>query len=69
MITNLYLLDININELKTYEGDHELLEKSEYYKFNIPVSNIIKEFDRPIEEISWCYVKGFKEKLLTKFYP
>jgi len=65
LVKGVYLFDININELKRYEGDEEMLEKSEYYKFDTPNSELIEEFDSPIDEVSFGYADGFKEKILT----
>ena len=64
LVKGVYLFDININELKRYEGDQEMLEKSEYFEFEIPNSELIKKFDSPIDEVSFTYADGFKEKIL-----
>ena len=66
LVKGFYLFDININELKTYEGDQEILEKSEYFKFETPNSELIEEFDSPIDEVSFGYADGFKEKIIDR---
>ena len=65
LVKGVYLFDININELKRYEGDKEMLEKSEYFKFETANSELIEEFDSPIDEVSFTYADGFKEKILS----
>lgn len=64
IVKGFYLIDININELKRYEGDQEILEKSEYYAFDVPRDDIIQEIDSPIDEVSFGYAPGFKKKIL-----
>jgi len=64
LVKGVYIFDININELKRYEGDYEMLEKSEYFEFDTPNSELIKKFDSPIDEVSFTYADGFKKKIL-----
>jgi hypothetical protein len=63
-VKGVYLFDININELKTYEGDHQIKEKSEYFAFEEVVFGLIEEVDSPVDEVSFGYTEGFKEKIL-----
>ncbi|HHD75766.1 MAG TPA: hypothetical protein ENK82_06280 [Campylobacterales bacterium] len=60
-----YLLDININELKTYEGSQEIEKNAEYFSFNQINYELLQEVDSPIDESSFGYAEGFKEKILA----
>jgi len=64
-VKGFYLFDINIQELKTYEGDQKLMDYAEYYTFDTPQLGLIKEVESPIEEVSWGYTKECKEKILS----
>jgi hypothetical protein len=59
------LINEPITKLKTYEGDHDFGENIEYYAFEVPSNDIIQEVDSPVDEISYGYKAGFKEKLLS----
>ena len=63
-VRGVYLIDININELKTYEGMQNLEERGEYFAFKEINYKIIEEVDSPIDERSFGYAKGFKERIL-----
>jgi len=64
-VRGLYLFDININELKTYEGTQNLEERSEYFAFKEVNYKIIEEVDSPIDERSFGYAEDFKERILA----
>jgi hypothetical protein len=64
-VKGFYLLRESISQLKTYEGDHDLQEKLEYFTFTTPSNEIIEEVDSPIDEKSYGFAEGFKEKLLA----
>jgi len=64
-VRGVYLFDININELKTYEGTQNLEERSEYFAFKEVNYKIIEELDSPIDERSFGYAEGFKERILA----
>ncbi len=64
-VKGFYLFDINIQELKTYEGDQKLLEKSEYYAFDTLQPGFIEEVESPLDEVSWGYRNECKEKILA----
>lgn len=63
-VKGIYLIEININDLKTYEGTKDIKQKSEYYTFSEPVTKLIKVVDSPVNEVSFGYKEGFKEKIL-----
>lgn len=63
-VRGVYLLDITINTLKTYEGTQNLEEHSEYFAFKEVNYKIIEEVDSPVDEQSFGYAKGFKERIL-----
>ena len=63
-VRGVYLIDININILKTYEGTKNIKEQSEYFAFKEINYKIIKEVESPIDERSFGYAKGFKERIL-----
>jgi len=63
-VRGVYLIDININILKTYEGAKNLEEQSEYFAFKEINYKIIKEVDSPVDERSFGYAEGFKERIL-----
>jgi hypothetical protein len=64
-VKGFYLLDETIRKLKTYEGDHGFNGDIEYFAFEQPSSEIICEIDSPVDETSYGYQEGFKEKLLA----
>jgi hypothetical protein len=64
-VKGFYLINESITKLKTYEGDHDFGKNIEYYTFDIPSTDIIEEVDSPVDEISYGYKPGFKEKLLS----
>jgi hypothetical protein len=64
-VKGFYLINEPITKLKTYEGDHDFGENIEYYAFEVPSNEIIQEVDSPVDEISYGYKAGFKEKLLS----
>lgn len=64
-VKGFYLFEMNIAELKTYEGDQKLLDKAEYYQFDTPNESLIEELDTPLDEVSFRYTEGFKEHLLS----
>lgn len=64
-VKGFYLLNQTIRKLKTYEGDHSFDGKLEYYPFEVPSEEIIQEVVSPVDEISFGYKEGFKEKLLS----
>lgn len=64
-VKGFYLINESINQLKTYEGDHNFQENIEYYAFEVPSDEIIQEVQSPVDEISYGYRPGFKAKLLS----
>lgn len=66
-VKGFYLLNETIRKLKTYEGDRGYNGNLEYYAFDVPSSEIIEEVDSPVDEISFGYKEGFKERLLALF--
>ncbi|MEA2048924.1 MAG: hypothetical protein U9O64_10835 [Campylobacterota bacterium] len=64
-VKGFYLLNETIRKLKTYEGDHGFNGNLEYYAFEVPSEDIIEEVDSPVDEKSFGYQEGFKEKLLA----
>jgi len=64
-VKGFYLLSETIRQLKTYEGDHGFDGKIEYFCFQTPSLEIIEEVKTPVDEISFRYKEGFKEKLLA----
>ncbi len=63
-VKGFYLFDMNIKELKTYEGNKELLDKAEYYKFDSPLAGLVQEVDSPIDETSFGYAENVKDIVL-----
>lgn len=63
-VRGVYLLDININALKTYEGTQNLEERGEYFAFKEVNYKIIQEVNSPVDERSFGYAEGFKERVL-----
>ncbi len=63
-VKGFYLINEPIATLKTYEGDHGFDGNLEYYAFETPSDEIIQEVESPVEEISFGYKEGFKERLL-----
>ena len=64
-VKGFYLLNETIRKLKTYEGDHGYNGNVEYYAFEVPSTDIIEEVESPVDEISYGYKPGYKEKLLS----
>ena len=64
-VKGFYLINEPITKLKTYEGDHGFGEDIEYYAFDVPSTDIIEEVESPVDEISYGYKPGYKEKLLS----
>ena len=64
-VKGFYLLNETISKLKTYEGDRGYNGNLEYYAFDVPSEEIIEEVNSPVDEISFGYQEGFKEKLLS----
>ena len=64
-VKGFYLVNEPITKLKTYEGDHDFGKNIEYYAFEVPSEEIIQEVASPVDEISYGYKPGFKEKLLA----
>lgn len=64
-VRGVYLIDLTINELKTYEGTQKIEDRSEYFAFKGVNYKIIEEVDSPIDERSFGYAKGFKERILS----
>lgn len=54
-----------IRKFKTYEGDYGFDGNLEYFAFEVPSVDIIEEVDSPVDEKSFAYQEGFKEKLLA----
>lgn len=63
-VKGFYLFNEPIVKLKTYEGDHGYDGNLEYYAFKVPSEEIIEEVESPVDEISFGYKEGFREKLL-----
>jgi len=63
-VKGVFLFDININTLKTYEGLQEIEEHMEYFSFEEPMPGLIREVYSPIDEVSFGYTEGFREKIL-----
>jgi len=64
-VKGFYLINESITALKTYEGDHGFNGNIEYYAFDTPSTEIIEEVESPVEEVSFGYKEGFKERLLA----
>jgi len=64
-VKGFYLLNETIRKLKTYEGDRGYNGNLEYYTFDVPSNEIIEEVDSPVDEMSFGYHEGFKEKILA----
>lgn len=58
------LFEININRLKTYEGVQDIMDHMEYFAFDEPMGGFIEEVDSPVDEVSFGYAEGYKEKVL-----
>lgn len=67
-VKGFYLLNESITKLKTYEGDHGFNGNLEYFAFDEPTFDIIQEVQSPVDETSYGYKKGFKEKLLDLLF-
>ncbi len=64
-VKGVYLFDININELKTFEGDHGYSEENmEYYAFETPVEGLIIHEEDAIEDDNYRYADNFKDRIL-----
>ncbi len=64
-VKGVYIIDVNINKLKTYEGDHGYTGKNlEYYAFPEPLNGLIVHAEDAIEDDNYSYTDGFKETIL-----
>ncbi len=65
-VQGVYLFDVNINVLKTFEGDHGYTSSNlEYIYFSTPIEGLIESaFDDTGTTNSFRYVDGFQDRII-----
>ena len=66
-VRGIYLLNLNINNLRLDKSSRDIREKVEYFAYDKPMTKLLTIVDVQRDEIYYRYADGFKEKVLGLF--